>query len=438
MINYTIIEDIRGRQIIDSRGNPTIEADVILEGGAIGRAAVPSGASTGENEAWELRDGDQSRFLGKGVSKAVASINDAIAPALIGLDASDQVHLDKLMIDLDGTPNKEKLGANAILGVSLALARAAAEQLGQPLFKYLGGPNAKHLPVPMMNIVNGGSHSDAPIAFQEFMIRPVAAPTFCEAIRTGAEIFHSLKKVLHDRNLSTAVGDEGGFAPNFKGTEDALETILMAIEAAGYQPHDEVKLALDCAASEFYVDGKYDYIDRRPQHGIERRPRVVADQTGVLRVAQAETLGCVLDDLDSTRPRTDQVGVSHGRLRERVAHHIEADTREPVLSVAGNAPRNLNRVVVVDVQAQHTGVDSAVDTGAHVVHRNNGCSSRPTEALAALVLDAERGRGRRHVAGTRHRWPVAHDASTACRQLLADGVERRGKHGGDLPQLSIR
>ncbi len=311
MMNYTAIEEIRGRQIIDSRGNPTIEADVILEGGAVGRAAVPSGASTGENEAWELRDGDKSRFLGKGVSKAVDSINDAIAPALVGMDACDQVTLDKLMIELDGTANKEKLGANAILGVSLALARAAAEQLGQPLFKYLGGPNAKHLPVPMMNIVNGGSHSDAPIAFQEFMIRPVAAPTFSEAIRSGAEIFHSLKKVLHDRNLSTAVGDEGGFAPTFKGTEDALDTIMMAIEAAGYKPGEEIKLALDCAASEFYADGKYDYTKFEGDSGAVRDSAAQADYLaeliGKYPIDSIED-GCDENDWDGWKILTDKIG----------------------------------------------------------------------------------------------------------------------------------
>lgn len=310
-MNYTAIEEIRGRQIIDSRGNPTIEADVILEGGAVGRAAVPSGASTGENEAWELRDGDKSRFLGKGVSKAVDSINDAIAPALVGMDACDQVTLDKLMIELDGTANKEKLGANAILGVSLALARAAAEQLGQPLFKYLGGPNAKHLPVPMMNIVNGGSHSDAPIAFQEFMIRPVAAPTFSEAIRSGAEIFHSLKKVLHDRNLSTAVGDEGGFAPTFKGTEDALDTIMMAIEAAGYKPGEEIKLALDCAASEFYADGKYDYTKFEGDSGAVRDSAAQADYLaeliGKYPIDSIED-GCDENDWDGWKILTDKIG----------------------------------------------------------------------------------------------------------------------------------
>ncbi len=310
-MNYTAIAEIRGRQIIDSRGNPTIEAEVILEGGAVGRAAVPSGASTGAYEAWELRDGDKSRFGGKGVTKAVASINETIAQALVGMDAADQPALDKLMLSLDGTKNKEKLGANAILGVSLAAAHAAASQLGQPLFKYLGGPNAKVLPIPMMNIINGGSHSDAPIAFQEFMIRPVAAPTFAEAIRTGSEVFHSLKKVLHDRGLSTAVGDEGGFAPNFNGTEDALDTILKAIEAAGYKPGQDVMLALDCAASEFYTDGKYDYTKFEGDKGAVRTSSEQADYLAELvakyPIDSIED-GCSEHDWDGWKILTEKIG----------------------------------------------------------------------------------------------------------------------------------
>ncbi len=264
------IIDICAREIIDSRGNPTVEADVYLESGVMGRAAVPSGASTGENEAVELRDGDKSRYLGRGVQKAVSNINDVIAPELLGYDALDQVGIDKTMIALDGTKNKSKLGANAILAVSLASARAAADYVGMPLFRYIGGTNSKILPVPMMNIINGGSHSDAPIAFQEFMIRPVGAPTFREAIRTGAEVFHSLKKVLHDRGLSTAVGDEGGFAPKLEGTEDALESIIKAIEMAGYKPGEDVTIALDCAASEFYADGVYDYTKFEGAKGAKR------------------------------------------------------------------------------------------------------------------------------------------------------------------------
>ncbi|EOZ99769.1 Enolase [Indibacter alkaliphilus LW1] len=256
----TLIQTIHARQILDSRGNPTIEVDVFTETGAFGRAAVPSGASTGVNEAVELRDGDKSKYLGKGVLKAVSNVNDVIAPELVGMDVFEQNTIDQIMIDLDGTPNKSKLGANAILGVSLAVAKAAAMEAGQPLFRYVGGVNANTLPVPMMNIINGGSHSDAPIAFQEFMIRPVGAPSFSEAIRMGAEVFHHLKKILHDRNLVTAVGDEGGFAPNFSGgTEEALESILEAIKNAGYKAGEQITIALDCAASEFFVDGKYDY-----------------------------------------------------------------------------------------------------------------------------------------------------------------------------------
>lgn len=256
----TLIQSIHARQILDSRGNPTIEVDVFTENGAFGRAAVPSGASTGANEAVELRDGDKSKYLGKGVLKAIANVNDVIAPELLGLDVFDQNLIDHIMIDLDGTPNKSKLGANAILGVSLAVAKAAAMEAGQPLYRYIGGVNANTLPVPMMNIINGGSHSDAPIAFQEFMIRPVGAKTFSDAIRMGAEIFHHLKKILHDKGLSTAVGDEGGFAPNFSGgTEEALACILEAIGKAGYKAGEEITIALDCAASEFFKDGQYDY-----------------------------------------------------------------------------------------------------------------------------------------------------------------------------------
>jgi phosphopyruvate hydratase len=253
------IEKIIGREVLDSRGNPTVEVDVILESGAFGRASVPSGASTGENEALELRDGDKSRYMGKGVTKAVANVNGPIAEALIGMSALDQIKIDETMLALDGTETKSNLGANAILGVSLAVAKAAADYLDLPLYKYIGGCNSYVLPVPMMNIINGGAHSDAPISFQEFMIRPIGAPSFKEGIRMGTEVFHNLKKVLHARGLSTAVGDEGGFAPALKGTEDALDCIIKAIEAAGYVPGKDVTIGLDCAASEFYRDGKYCY-----------------------------------------------------------------------------------------------------------------------------------------------------------------------------------
>lgn len=266
----SFIESIKGRQILDSRGNPTVEVDVVTSSGFVGRAAVPSGASTGEHEAVELRDGDKSVYLGKGVLKAVKNVNDVIAPELVGMSVSDQQAIDQAMIDLDGTPNKAKLGANAILGVSLAVAKAAAQEAGLPLYKYIGGVSGSTLPVPMMNIINGGSHSDAPIAFQEFMIQPVGAKDFATAIQMGCEIFHSLKKVLHDRDLSTAVGDEGGFAPTLDGTEDALESIIKAIELAGYKPGEEVFIALDCASSEFYKDGVYDYTLFEGDKGVKR------------------------------------------------------------------------------------------------------------------------------------------------------------------------
>ena len=253
------IKTIKGREILDSRGNPTIEVDVILENGIMGRASVPSGASTGENEALELRDHDRTRYNGKGVQKAVKHIHQHLAPALIGKDVFDQRGIDQTMIDLDGTPTKSKFGANAILGISMAVAKAAAKALNIPLYRYIGGMNTYVLPVPMMNIINGGSHSDAPIAFQEFMIRPVGAKSFHEGLRMGAEVFHELKNVLKARNLSTAVGDEGGFAPSLNGTEDALECILLAIKAAGYEPQKDITIGLDCASSEFYLDGLYDY-----------------------------------------------------------------------------------------------------------------------------------------------------------------------------------
>lgn len=253
------IDNIKGREILDSRGNPTIEVDVILENGIMGRASVPSGASTGENEALELRDHDHTRYNGKGVQKAVKHIHQHLAPALIGKDIFDQRGIDQTMIDLDGTPTKSKFGANAILGISMAVAKAAAKALNIPLYRYIGGMNTYVLPVPMMNIINGGSHSDAPIAFQEFMIRPVGAKSFHEGLRMGAEVFHELKNVLKARNLSTAVGDEGGFAPSLNGTEDALECILLAIKAAGYEPQKDITIGLDCASSEFYLDGLYDY-----------------------------------------------------------------------------------------------------------------------------------------------------------------------------------
>ena len=310
-MSNTTIQSIKGREIIDSRGNPTVEVDVTLNGGAFGRAAVPSGASTGEHEAWELRDGDKDRYLGKGVLGAVANINDKIAPALLGNCACDQTSVDQAMLSLDGSPNKKNLGANALLGTSLAVARAAASASGLPLYKYLGGPNAKVLPVPMMNIINGGSHSDAPIAFQEFMIRPVGAETFSKAVQMGAEVFHNLKKVLHDRGLSTAVGDEGGFAPTFKGTEDALDTVTLAVEKAGYKVGEEITYALDCAASEFFENGVYDYAkfegDGGAQRGSEEQAAYLAELCAKYPIDSIED-GCDENDWDGWKVLTDKIG----------------------------------------------------------------------------------------------------------------------------------
>ena len=273
----SLILDVHARQILDSRGNPTIEVDVITENGILGRAAVPSGASTGIHEAVELRDEDKAVYMGKGVLQAVKNVNEILAEELIGVDVFEQNAIDSLMIKLDGTENKGKIGANAILGVSLAVAKAAAQESRQPLYRYIGGLNANTLPIPMMNIVNGGSHSDAPIAFQEFMIMPAGATSFSEALRWGTEVFHNLKKILHDRGLSTAVGDEGGFAPTFEGTEDAVETILKAIEKAGYKPGKDIYLAFDCAASEFFKDGKYDYTKFEGAKGAIRSSAEQAD-----------------------------------------------------------------------------------------------------------------------------------------------------------------
>lgn len=308
----TLIQSIHARQILDSRGNPTVEVDVFTENGAFGRAAVPSGASTGVNEAVELRDGDKSKYLGKGVLKAVSNVNDIIAPELVGMDVFEQNTIDQIMIDLDGTSTKSKLGANAILGVSLAVAKAAAMESGQPLYRYIGGVNANTLPVPMMNIINGGSHSDAPIAFQEFMIRPVGAPSFSEAIRMGAEIFHNLKKILHDKNLSTAVGDEGGFAPNFSGgTEEALGCILDAIAKAGYKAGEDVTIALDCAASEFYKDGTYDYSKFEGPNGKvrsrEEQVAYLAELTEKYPIDSVED-GCAEEDWAGWAMLTAKIG----------------------------------------------------------------------------------------------------------------------------------
>ena len=272
----SIVINVHARQIFDSRGNPTVEVDVETENGFVGRAAVPSGASTGEHEAVELRDGGD-KYMGKGVTNAINNVNTILAEELLGVNVFEQNYIDKLMCEIDGTPNKSKLGANAILGVSLAVAKAAAKELGMPLYRYVGGVSANTLPVPMMNIINGGSHSDAPIAFQEFMVMPVKANNFTQALQMGSEIFHNLKKVLHDRNLSTAVGDEGGFAPTLDGTEDALDTIALAVKNAGYTLGDDIMIALDCAAAEFYVNGKYDYTKFEGESGKVRTSTEQAD-----------------------------------------------------------------------------------------------------------------------------------------------------------------
>ncbi len=306
----SIIVSIHARQIFDSRGNPTVEVDVITENGWVGRAAVPSGASTGEHEAVELRDGGE-HYMGKGVAQAVENVNTVIAEEIVGMSVFEQELIDQTLIELDGTPNKAKLGANALLGVSLAVAKAAAEELEMPLYRYIGGVSAKTLPVPMMNIINGGSHSDAPIAFQEFMIMPVKAQSFSEALKMGTEIFHNLKKVLKGRGLSTAVGDEGGFAPELDGTEDALDTIAKAVEQAGYQMGEQIMIALDCAAAEFYVDGKYDYTKFEGEKGAvrtsEEQAQYLADLCERYPIISIED-GMDENDWDGWKMLTDKIG----------------------------------------------------------------------------------------------------------------------------------
>ena len=303
----TAIIDIIGRQILDSRGNPTVEVDVVLEDGSMGRAAVPSGASTGAHEAVELRDGDKSRYGGKGVLKAVEAVNVAIAEAIVAMDAEDQTAIDQVMIELDGTPNKSKLGANAILGVSLAVAKAAAEASGLPLYRYVGGTSARVLPVPMMNIVNGGAHADNPIDFQEFMVMPIGATSFAEGLRMGAEIFHTLKKKLHDAGHNTNVGDEGGFAPNIKSAEAALDFVMQAIETAGYKPGQDVALALDCAATEFFKDGSYVYEGERKTRDPKAQAKYLAKLVGNYPIVSIED-GMAEDDWEGWKALTDLVG----------------------------------------------------------------------------------------------------------------------------------
>ncbi|MGV6832617.1 MAG: phosphopyruvate hydratase [bacterium] len=360
----SIIVDIRARQIFDSRGNPTVEVDVITESGILGRAAVPSGASTGEHEAVELRDGGDN-YMGKGVTKAVENVNSKIADALLGASVFEQNLIDKTMIDLDGSANKANLGANAILGVSLAVAKAAANELGMPLYRYVGGVSANTLPVPMMNIINGGSHSDAPIAFQEFMVMPVKAESFTHAMQIGSEIFHNLKKVLHDRNLSTAVGDEGGFAPTLDGTEDALDTIKLAVEKAGYSFGDEVMIALDCAAAEFYVDGKYDYTKFEGDSGKVRTSQEQADYLAELAanypIISIED-GMDENDWDGWKYLTDKIGDKVQLVGddlfvtnvERLSRGIENDIANSIL-IKVNQIGTLSETIAAVNMAQNAG-----------------------------------------------------------------------------------
>lgn len=386
----SLIIDVKARQILDSRGNPTVEVDVTTQNGFVGRAAVPSGASTGAYEAVELRDGDKSKYLGKGVLKAVENVNTKIAEALVGVDVFEQNAIDKIMIDLDGTENKANLGANAILGVSLAVAKAAAQESRQPLYRYIGGVNANTLPIPMMNIINGGSHSDAPIAFQEFMIMPVGAPSFSEALRWGAEIFHTLKKILHDRNLSTAVGDEGGFAPTFDGTEDAIETILKAIETAGYKPGEDVCLALDCASSEFYKDGKYDYTkfegDKGAVRSSEEQATYLAELTQKYPIISIED-GMAEDDWAGWKLLTDKIGDRVQLVGDdlfvtntkRLQQGIDANTANSIL-VKVNQIGSLTETINAVTLAQNSGYTS-------VMSHRSGETEDSTIADLAVALN---------------------------------------------------
>jgi enolase len=366
----SLILDVHARQILDSRGNPTIEVDVITENGVLGRAAVPSGASTGQYEAVELRDKDKSVYMGKGVLKAVANVNEKIAEALKGIHVFEQNKIDQIMIDLDGTENKGNLGANAILGVSLAVAKAAAQESGQPLYRYIGGVNANTLPIPMMNIVNGGSHSDAPIAFQEFMIMPVGASSFSEALRWGTEVFHNLKAILHDRGLSTAVGDEGGFAPTFEGTEDGVETIMQAIEKAGYKPGVDICLAFDCAASEFYVDGKYDYTKFEGEKGAIRssaeQVEYLASLTEKYPIISIED-GMDENDWDGWKLLTERIGDKVQLVGDdlfvtnvtRLKQGIDNDTANSIL-VKVNQIGSLTETINAVAMAQHANYTSVM------------------------------------------------------------------------------
>lgn len=386
----SLILDVHARQILDSRGNPTIEVDVITENGILGRAAVPSGASTGIHEAVELRDEDKATYLGKGVLKAVKNVNDILAPELVGVDVFEQNAIDALMIKLDGTENKGKIGANAILGVSLAVAKAAAQESRQPLYRYIGGVNANILPIPMMNIVNGGSHSDAPIAFQEFMIMPAGASSFSEALRWGTEVFHHLKKILHDRGLSTAVGDEGGFAPTFDGTEDAVETILKAIEKAGYKPGKDIYLAFDCAASEFFKDGKYDYTKFEGAKGAIRSSAEQADYLASLAakypIISIED-GMAEDDWAGWKLLTEKIGDKVQLVGDdlfvtnvkRLQQGIDTDTANSIL-VKVNQIGSLTETINAVSLAQNSGYTS-------VMSHRSGETEDTTIADLAVALN---------------------------------------------------
>jgi len=386
----SLIIDVHARQILDSRGNPTVEVEVLTENGAFGRAAVPSGASTGAHEAVELRDDDKSKYMGKGVLKAVANVNDIIAPELKGIDVFDQNTIDALMIEIDGTENKGKLGANAILGVSLAVAKAAAQESRQPLYRYIGGVNANTLPIPMMNIINGGSHSDAPIAFQEFMIMPVGAPSFSEALRWGTEVFHNLKKILHDRGLSTAVGDEGGFAPTFEGTEDGVETILKAIEKAGYKPGEDIFIAFDCDASEFYKDGKYDYTKFEGDKGAIRtsaeQVEYLAELVAKYPVISIED-GMAEDDWDGWKLLTEKLGKTVQLVGDdlfvtntkRLQRGINEDTANSIL-VKVNQIGSLTETINAVTLAQTNGYTS-------VMSHRSGETEDATIADLAVALN---------------------------------------------------
>jgi len=357
----TAIIDVIGRQILDSRGNPTVEVDVVLEDGSMGRAAVPSGASTGAHEAVELRDGDKSRYLGKGVLKAVESVNVAIAEAIVAMDAEDQTLIDQTMIELDGTANKSKLGANAILGVSLAVAKAAAEASGLPLYRYVGGTAARLLPVPMMNIVNGGAHADNPIDFQEFMIMPIGAPSFSEGLRMGSESFHTLKKALHDAGHNTNVGDEGGFAPNLKSAEAALDFVMQAVEKAGYKPGEDIAIALDCAATEFFKDGAYVYEGERKTRDPKAQAKYLARLVGSYPIVSIED-GMAEDDWDGWKALTDLVGSKCQLVGDdlfvtnvtRLSQGIKAKTANSIL-VKVNQIGSLTETLAAVEMAQRAG-----------------------------------------------------------------------------------